>query len=148
MRFVLVSAFAILSVAPAAFAATEKTLDIQQMAALESKALQAGPREQCFLYTELAHSMAELAERQISAGDEASAAVSLKAVQAYAEKIHMNVADDTKRLKNAEIMMRHTAFRLREMMLSASLDDRPTLEATMKQLDKVETEMMTQVFKH
>ena len=60
----------------------------------------------------------------------------------------MNVAAAAKRLKNAEILMRHTAFRLKEIMLGASLDDRPTLESTLKQLDQVEGEMMVQVFKH
>jgi hypothetical protein len=148
MRFVLAFALATLAVAPAAFAATDKVLDAQQMSALASKAAQASPKEQCFLYAELAHSMAELAGQQLSAGDSAKASASLKEVQAYTEKIHMGVADDAKKLKNAEILMRHTAFRLKEIMLAASLDDRPTLESTLKQLDKVQDEMMMQVFKH
>lgn len=148
MRFVLVTTLAMLVVAPAAYAATEKILDVQQMAALEAKALQATPKEQCFLYAELAHSMAELASQQLNAGDSEHASASLKAVQQYAAKIHMGMADDARKLKNAEILMRHTAFRLKEVMLAASLDDRPTLESTLKQLDQVEAEMMVQVFKH
>ena len=148
MRFVLVATLAMLVVAPTASAATEKILDVQQMAALEAKALQATPKEQCFLYAELAHSMAELASQQLNAGDSEHASASLKAVQQYAAKIHMGMADDARKLKNAEILMRHTAFRLKEVMLAASLDDRPTLESTLKQLDQVEAEMMVQVFKH
>jgi hypothetical protein len=31
--------------------------------------------------------------------------------------------------------------------MGVSLDDRPTLESTLKQLDQVEAEMMVQVFK-
>lgn len=148
MRFVLAFAFATLALAPAAAAATDKILDAQAMSALETKAAQASPKEQCFLYAELAHSMTELASQQLSAGDTAHASASLKAVQNYAEKIHMGVADDAKRLKNAEILMRHTAYRLKELMLGAPLDDRPTLESTLKQLDQVQSEMMLQVFKH
>jgi hypothetical protein len=148
MRFVLVLSLAALTLPPAAFAANDKILDMQQMVALESRAAQAAPKEQCFLYAELAHSMAELAGQQLNAGDSEQASASLKAVQRYAEKIHMNVADDAKRLKNAEILMRHTAFRLKEIMMGASLDDRPTLDATLKQLDQVQGEMMLQVFKH
>jgi hypothetical protein len=91
--------------------------------------------------------MAELAGQQLVAGETQQASASLKAVQQYTQKIHMNVADDAKRLKNAEIMMRHTAFRLKEIMMGASLDDRPTLETTLKQLDQVQSEMMLQVFK-
>lgn len=147
MRFVLALSLATLSLAPAALAASDKILDIQQMAALESRAAQAAPKEQCFLYAELAHSMAELAGQQLNAGNIEDASASLKAVQRYAEKIHTNVADDAKRLKTAEILMRHTAFRLKEIMMGASLDDRPTLESTLKQLDQVEAEMMLQVFK-
>ena len=147
MRFVLVIALATLAVPPAAFAASDKVLDQREMAALEAKAAQAGPREQCFLYAELAHSMAELASQQLSAGDTAKASASLKAVQTYAEKIHMGVADDARKLKNAEILMRHTAYRLKELLLGASLEDRPTLESTLRQLDQVQAEMMLQVFK-
>ena len=154
MRFALVLSLAALTVAPAAFAAplglatNDKILDVQEITALETRAAQATPKEQCFLYAELAHPMAELAGQQLNAGNEHDASISLKAVQKYTEKIHTNVADDAKRLKNAEILMRHTAFRLKEIMMGASLDDRPTLESTLKQLDQVQSEMMLQVFKH
>lgn len=154
MRFVRVFAlfFAAMApaalIAPAAQAATEKFLDPQQIAALEARAAQAAPKEQCFLYTELVHSLAEQAGQQLNAGDERNAAASLDAVHRYAQQIHMNVANDARRLKNAEILMRHTAFRLKEIMMEAQLDDRPTLESTLKQLDQVEAEMMLQVFRH
>jgi hypothetical protein len=147
MRFVLVLAVATFAVAPVTYASSDKILDVQEMAALEMRAAQAAPKEQCFLYAELAHSMTELASQQLTAGETERASASLKAVQKYAEKIHMGVANDARRLKTAEIMMRHTAFRLKGLMLGASLDDRPTLESTLKQLDQVESEMMLQVFK-
>ena len=147
MRFVLAFALATLAITPAAFAASDKVLDVQEISALETKAAQAAPKEQCFLYAELAHSMAQLASQQLSAGNVAQASASLKAVQKYAEKIHMGVADDAKKLKNAEILMRHTAYQLKELLMGASLDDRPTLESTLKPLDQVQAEMMLQVFK-
>jgi hypothetical protein len=148
MRFVLAFALATLAVSPAALAASDKALDAKELSALETKAAQAAPKEQCFLYAEIVHSMTQLASEQLSAGDTAKASASLKAVQKYAEKIHMGVADDAKKLKNAEILMRQTAYRLKEIMMGASLDDRPTLESTLKQLDQVQAEMMMQVFKH
>jgi len=58
--------------------------------------------------------------------------------------LHSN-ADDS---KYAEIMMRHTAYRLKELMMGAPLEDRPTLESTLRQLDQVQAEIMLQVFKH
>lgn len=149
MRFVLVLSLVTLAAVPAASAADDKTLlDIQQIQALETRANQAAPKEQCFLYTELVRSMTELAGQQLNAGDTQKASQTLHLVQKYAQKIHLDVSDNAKKLKTAEIMMEHTAYRLKELMLGASLDDRPTLESTLKQLDQVQSEMMMQVFKH
>jgi hypothetical protein len=129
-----------------AHAIDDRVPDAAAIAALQAKAQSAGAREQCFLYAELVHQMTELAGHQMNAGDDARQ--TLVAVHDYAQKIHMGMADDTKKLKNAQILMEHTAFRLKEILHSASLEDRPVLEATLKQLDQVQTELMMQVFKH
>jgi predicted outer membrane protein len=151
MRFVAASAailsFAILVPAPGRCAIDEKVPDAQSLLALQTRANAAGPREQCFLYAELVHQMTELAARQLSAGDVASASGTIKTVQDYAAKIHMDMANDSKRLKNAEILVRHTAFRLHDMLSQASLEDRPSLDATLKQLNQVQAELMLQVFR-
>jgi len=152
MRFASV-ALNLLLPAPLLFATLAYGIDEtvpnpQALAALEQRAMQASPREQCFLYAELVHQMTEQAGRQLSAGDAEKASASIHFVQQYAAKIHMDLADDTKRLKNAEILVRHTAFRLRDILRAASTDDRPPLEATLKQLDQVQSEMMLAVFKH
>jgi hypothetical protein len=115
------------------------------IAALATKAGIAPPKEQCFLYAELVHEMTELAGRQMVAGEDASS--TLRSVREYAEKIHMGMAQDTKRLKNAQLLMEHTAFRLNEILHSAAVDDRPVLESTLKQLNQVQTELMMQVFR-
>ncbi len=128
-----------------AFAIDEKTPDPNMVVALAAKAEKAAARDQCFLYAELVHQMTELAGRQMVAGDDARA--TLKSVHDYAQKIHMDVANDNKRMKNAQILVEHTAFRLKEIMHSAEIEDRPVLESTLKQLDQVQTELMMQVFK-
>jgi hypothetical protein len=149
MRFVAIAAAGLLALPSIyAYGATEKLPDAQALLLLEAKADQASPKEQCFLYAEIVHDMTEMAGQEFSSGDYIHASETLKAVSSYAQKIHMGMADDTKRLKNAEILMRHTAFRLNEILHSASLDDRPTLESTLKQLDQVQSELMMQVFKH
>jgi hypothetical protein len=150
MRFVassiVLSALALsLSCVPA-FAIDER-VDQQTMAALLVKAEQAAPKEQCFLYAELVHQMTELAGQQYSSGDGDHASETLRLVQKYAEKIHMGVAQDGKKLKNAEELMRHTSFRLTGILNAASYDDRQALQATLKQLEQVQTELMMQVFK-
>jgi|HubBroStandDraft_6_1064221.scaffolds.fasta_scaffold411946_2 hypothetical protein len=149
MRFVTIVAVAALLIpSTRALGANEKLPDAQALLLLEAKADQASPKEQCFLYAEIVHDMTEIAGQEMSSGDIRHASETLKAVQAYAQKIHMGVAEDTRKLKNAEILMRHTAFRLEEILHAASLDDRPTLESTLKQLDQVQSELMMQVFKH
>ena len=118
------------------------------IAQLEQRASQAKPREQCFLYTELVHMMTEKAGREISDGDTDQAAATLKLVNQYAHMIHMNLANDTKRLKNAEMLMHHTTFRLGEYLHFVSGDDKVTVQATLKQLDQVNDELLAQVFNH
>ncbi len=131
-----------------AFAIDEKVSgDPQAMAALILKADQALPKDQCFLYAEVVHDMTELAGRQMTAGDGDHASATLKLVQRYAEKIHMGVAEDGKKMKNAEQLIEHTSYRLQGILNAASYDDRQALQATLKQLEQVQTELMMQVFK-
>ena len=118
----------------------------QLITQLEQRALQASPREQCFLYTELVHSMTELAGKQMIDGDVDHASATLKRVEHYAHLIHLNLARDAKRLKNAEMLMHHTTHRLGDYMHAASGDDRVVLQATLKQLNQVQDEILTQVF--
>jgi hypothetical protein len=130
-----------------AYAVDERMMDPQAMAAFMLKADSALPKEQSFLYAELVHQMTELAGQQIAAGEGDHASETLKLVQKYAEKIHMGVAEDGKKMKNAEQLMRHTSYRLNDILNAASYDDRQALQATLKQLEQVQTELMMQVFK-
>jgi hypothetical protein len=125
----------------------EKPPDAQSIAALEAKASQAQPKEQCFLYAELVHEMIEYSSAQYAAGEYEQAADTLKHVNVFAHKIHMMVADNEKRLKNAQILLRHTAFRLNELLHATSMEDHPLIEATLAQVNQVQTEAMMQVFK-
>jgi hypothetical protein len=124
----------------------DRAPDAHELADLEARASVASPNEQPYIYAELVHSMTEVATAQFQSGDVEHASASLKAAQGYAGKIQMSLLRDAKKLKNAEILIRHTAFRLKELMTGASLDDRPTLEATIQQLNQVQSEMMLQIF--
>jgi hypothetical protein len=117
------------------------------LATLQAKADQAQPRDRCFLYAELVSQMTDLAGHQLSSGDSEQASETLKLVQGYAEKIQIGVGDDSKKLKNAELLVRRTSFRLKDILGGASLEDRETLEATLRQLNQVQAQLMTQVFK-
>jgi hypothetical protein len=137
-----------MAVAPAcASGPDDRTPDQQSIDALEARAQQAQPREQCFLYAQLVHEMTEFSARQYAAGDVDKASDLLRHIQGFAHNIHLSVAEDNKRLKNAEILLRHTAFRLTEMLRASSLEDRPLLEQTLAQVNQAQTDAMMQVFR-
>jgi hypothetical protein len=134
---------------PAHASSINETLpDAQALNLMEQQAQEAKPREQCFLYTELVHTMTEIAGKQMLDGNIDQASATLRKVEHYAELIHLGLAHDTKRLKNAELLMHHTTYRLNEYLHQASGEDQATLQATLKQLDNVHNELLSQVFNH
>ena len=151
MRSQIKSALVLLitAVAIPAFPASldDKIPDQQTISALELRASQAQPREQCFLYAELVHDMIEVSLRQYAAGDPEKASGLLKRAQDFAHKIHLALSDDNKRLKNAEILLRHTAFRLTEMLHSSASEDRPLVQQTLAEVNQAQNEAMLQVFR-
>lgn len=138
---------AVQSISARAYTPDEKMADQDSITALEARIPQAQPKEQCYLYAELIHQMTEFSLRQYHAGNVDKASDLLKQIQQLAHRVHLSVADDNKRLKNAEILLRHTAFRLTEMLHSSSFEDRPLVEQTLSQVNQAESEAMLQVFK-
>jgi hypothetical protein len=136
-----------LSVAPAcASGFDDKTPNQQSIDALTARANQAQPRDQSFLYTQLIHEMTEFSLRTYAAGDIEKATTLLKNVQALSTKLHISISNDDKKLKEAEILLRHTAFRLNEMLHSSSYDDQPLVQETLAQVNKAQVEAMMHVF--
>ncbi len=124
-----------------------KIPDMETIVALESRASQAQPSEQCFLYAELVHQMTELSVRQYAAGDIGKATDLLKRIQQFARKIHLSVAKNDKRIKNAEILLSHSAFRLNEMLHASSFEDRATVQDALTDVRLAQSDSMFQVFK-
>jgi hypothetical protein len=120
--------------------------DQQTIDALLSKASQAQPREQCFLYAEAVHQMTELSIRQYAAGDTSKAVGLLQQIQQFSQKIHLSMANNDKRLKNAEILLSHTAFRLTEMLHTSSAEDQALVKQTLAQVTQAQNEALMQVF--
>jgi hypothetical protein len=141
---------AVLFLCAPAFASSidENLPDAQTLIQLELRARQASPRDQCFLYTELAHIMTELAGRQLRDGQADQASMTLEKVNQYTQLIHIGLGKDSKRLKNAEILLEHTTYRLGEYVRHASFEDRATMQVTLKQLDRVHDELLAQIFSH
>ncbi len=91
--------------------------------------------------------MTMLSLRQYAAGDVARADGLLKRIQAAAARIHLSVASNDKRLKNAEILLSNTAFRLNEMLHASDYDDRQLVQETLAKVNDAQDEAMKQVFK-
>lgn len=140
---------AIAAISIPAYASTpdDKQIDQDTITALEARIPQAQPREQCFLYAELIHDMTEFSLKQYAAGDVDKANSLLKQIQALTHKMHLSVGENDKRLKNAQILLRHTAFRLNEMLHNSSYEDRPLVAATLAQVNKAQDETMLEVFR-
>ena len=92
------------------------------VAALQAKADQAQPRDRCFLYAELVSRLTDLAGWQFNSGDSVQASETLRLVQ-------------------------RTSIRLKDILSEASYEDRPALEAALRQLNQVQEQLMTQFFK-
>jgi hypothetical protein len=90
------------------------------LAALHAKADQAQPRDRCFLYAELVSHVTDLAAKQFNFGEAGQASQALQLVRRYAEKVHAGVTDDSKKLRDAELIMRRASFRLKGILSAAT----------------------------
>jgi hypothetical protein len=124
-----------------------KVPDDQMITALEQRAATAQPREQCFLYAQLVHEMIEFSAQKYAAGDVDKATGLLKKAQEFTNKIRSALGVNDKKLKDAQILMRHTAFRLTELLHASNSEDRPLMQETLAQLNKAQSDAMLQVFK-
>jgi len=136
-----------LSIPACAASFDDKVPDQQSIDALELRASQAQPKEQYFLYAQLVHQMIELSAHQMATGDVDRATGLLKRAQELTHRIHMALAGNGRKLKDAQILLRHTAFRLNEMLHEGGFEDRPLVEETLAQLNAAQSEAMLQVFR-
>jgi hypothetical protein len=123
----------------------ESVLDDAALAGLQQRADRAQPRDQCILYTELVHALTERAGRQMAAGDDESAAVTISQVDIVAAKIEKS-ATHAKQLKNAEQLLEHTTHRLTDMARVAADQQRALMQTTLRHLDAVHSSVLALVF--
>ena len=103
--------------------------------------------DQCFLYAQLVHEMIEFSANKYASGDVEKATSLLKRAQEFTHKLHVALAGNDKKLKDAQILLRHTAFRLSEMLHASSFEDRPLVQNTLAQVNQAQNEAMLQVFR-
>lgn len=132
---------------PACAATDDKILDEQMINTMEQRAAAAPAKDQCFLYAVIVHDMVEVSARQYAAGDTDKANSLLKRAQALTHKLHSALAANDKKLKDAQILLRHAAFRLNELLHSSSFDDRDLMQQTLAEVNQAQVDTMLQVFK-
>ena len=145
-RFTALLAVGVVLAPVCAHPSDSKIPNEQSIEALEARAEQARPQEQCFLYAELVQQMTELSVNQYEAGEVVKADGLLKRIQSLAAKIHLTLTRNDKRLNNVQILLSKTAFRLNQMLHSSSFDDRPLVEQTLSRVNDAQDEAMMQVF--
>ncbi len=143
----VVSLVLVLSALPLRAASHEQAAtDPEAIAALEARANQADPRDRCFLYAQLVYNITELSLRKFSAGQVDAASGLLRKVQSTAQKIHLAQASHDKKLKNAEMLLNQTSFRLNELLHSNGYADRELVEQTIADVNHAQNETMMQIF--
>lgn len=117
-----------------------------ELAQLQERAAQASPTDQCYLYAELVHGLTQQAAAQIAADDAELATATLRQIDKVAPLLKLNLTRKSKRLKDSELLLQDTTYRLSQMMHLLDGDDQASIQNTLRQLDKLNDEMMTQVF--
>ncbi len=142
----LLVALALTAIPVCAASSDQIPAEQQAIEALEAKANQAKPRDQCFLYAQLMHRMTELSMRLYAAGNVTKATSLLKQIQQLSRKVHLSVGEKDKRLKNTEILLSRTTFRLTEMLHSSDYEDRALIRETIADVNRAQNAALMEVF--
>ncbi len=115
---------------------------------LETRAAQAEPRERCFLYTELLHGWTEVAGHSFAAGDESAAVEAMQHADTDALHLKEAIGRDSKRLKNAEMIVEHSVQRLSDILRVSTREQHDTVQAVLRHVSNVHDDLLAAVFSH
>ncbi len=121
------------------------TFDLHAVADLELRANAANPKEQAFLYADLADKMTLLASHQMAEGEIEKAQETLKHLEACTAKMESNF-QQSKSLKKTEMLLHMTNRRLTDMTRAASYDMKPQVQEALKRLNSAQTSLLAVIF--
>lgn len=127
--------------------AVNDAIDEQSLSALEERAARAAPEDQCYLYAELINRTVEYSARKYSAGETEEATNKLTRAQHFLHQFRVILGHKVKKLKRAQILLGHAAFRLKDLLHGSRYYDRPLVEETLLQVNRAQEEAMLQLFK-
>ncbi len=119
--------------------------DLHVVADLELRAGTANPKEQAFLYADLADKMTLLASHQMAEGELDKAQETLKHLEACTAKMESNF-QQSKSLKKTEMLLHMTNRRLTDMTRAASYEMKPQVQEALKRLNSAQTSLLAVIF--
>jgi hypothetical protein len=135
-------AASLLLLAPlACLAMTGETLE-----ALKAKAAAASGGEQAVLCARVAQAEVELANQQFTDGNVDQGHAAVRDAVSYAEKARDAARTSKKKLKQTEIAIRRAARRLNDIGKTLAIDDRPTVEQAVKELEHIQDQLLDAMF--
>jgi hypothetical protein len=132
---------AVILLAFAAAKSTEEPLD-----ALKARAENARPQDQAHLFATIARREVNEADRFYTEGDVTNAKKAVDDVVRYAARAVEAAQKSGRHLKDTEIVLRQTARRLDDVRKTVNFEDRPDLEAAVKQVEKLRQKLLDQMF--
>lgn len=148
MRRLVLLTFLVALSCPAFCASDAKTITLEQISQLQARVEHAQPEEQAFLYAQIIAGMSQEVERQLAAGDSAKAAAALDHMTAYASRLHSTMDGKTKKIKDAEILIRETVRHMEGMVRHADIEDQGMLHSALGKLSTLQADLMLHVFQH
>ena len=147
MRCASLALWAALSTPVGAAPAVNDVIEERTLSSLEEHAAKSAPEDQCYLYAQLINRTVEYSARQYAAGETEEAANKLTRTQHFVHQFRAILGSKVKKLKRAQILLSHAAFRLKDLLHGSRYDDRPIVEETLLQVDRAQEEAMLQLFK-
>jgi stress-induced morphogen len=121
--------------------AEQKTVD-----QLKAEAEHAAPDQQGHLYAEIADKLIPVADKQFTDGESVKGHATVQEVLQYATKAHDLAIQTRKKMKETEKSLRECRRRLENMRRTLAAEDRPSVEAVEKQLEKLTQEVLESMF--
>jgi len=124
-----------------AVSADEKTVE-----QLKTEAEHAEPGQQGRLYAEIADRLVAVADKQFTDGESVKGHATVQEVLQYATKARDLAIETRKKMKETEKSLRQCRHRLENMRRTLAAEDRPSVEAVEKQLEKLTEDVLESMF--
>ena len=141
MRAFLRASTALALVSLACLAQTGETLE-----QLKAKAAASSGGEQALLCARVAREEVELANQHFTDGKVEEGHAAVRDAVAYAAKARDAACNSRKKVKQTELAIGKTARRLSDISRTLALDDRPTVEQAVKELERIQDQLLDAMF--